>query len=62
METAVYVIIALVVLGFVFLLGALGRRGHAETTARLAAELEAERARVRELEAELQAARGGETS
>lgn len=62
METAVYVIIALVVLAFVFLLGALGRRGDSDEAARLAAELETERARVRELESELHAARGGETS
>lgn len=58
-ENAVYIVIVLVVLVFAFVLGALGRArdaGESSEVARLAAELEDERARVHELEAELERA------
>jgi len=61
-ENAVYIVIVLVILVFAFLLGALGRvrdSGESSEVARLAAELEEERARVHELEAQLERARGG---
>ncbi len=63
-ETAVFVIVGLVVLVFAFVLGALGRErtsGDREgEAARLAAELEVERRRVHELQAELDRRRGAE--
>jgi hypothetical protein len=52
-ETAVFVVIALVLLVFVFLLGALGRPRDGEDAEALAADLEEERARVHRLEAEV---------
>ena len=65
METAVLVVIGLVVLVFVFLLGALGRSAEGASDAdvdRLAGELEAERQHVRELRAEVERLRGAQSS
>lgn len=53
MQDAVYVVIGLVLLVFVFLLGSLGRERERAEPGRLAAELEVERRRVRELQEEV---------
>ena len=59
-----FVIVGLVVVVFAFVLGALGRHGSSENdggdAARLAAELEVERRRVQELQAELDRRRAAE--
>lgn len=66
METGVYIVIALVVVVFVFLLGVLGRARDGEAVTpeaeRLAAELEVERRRVAELQTELDRLRSLERS
>ena len=54
METAVFVVIGVVVIVFAFLIGSLSRDGEGDAqVGRLAAELEVERRRVHELQEEV---------